>query len=110
MDTSYVGQNKLSSGSDYFIDNIPGDGTTWNPITLPANIRAISVKARNDNDSTLFNHSDADVEFHFAKTATPGVDWVNLLGLNIPITKESGDVLGYVQSAADTYVIILGVE
>jgi len=110
MDTSYVGQNKLESGTDYFIDNIAGDGTTWKPITLPANIRAIDLKCRADNTQTSFSHIDTNIEFHFAKNATPGDDWVDLIGLHLPITKNAADVIGYVQSAASTFVIVMGVE
>lgn len=72
--TTYVSQNKLQSGTDYFIDNIPGDGTSWIAITLSSNIRQIAINCRADNDDGIFTHFDNNVEFHFAKTDTPGDD------------------------------------
>ena len=110
MESLYVKQKGINSGVDYVIDNIAGDGTTWNPVTISEEIRSIDIKCRADNDLTSFIHNDSDTEFHFAKTATPGNDWVDLLGLHLPITKAPDEIIGYVQSAAGTFVVIFGLK
>jgi len=105
----YEDQGMIDSGNDYHIDNISGDGTTWNPVTLPSSIRMATLKCRVGNDAT-FDHCETPIEFHFAKTATPGDDWIDTHVLTIPIIRTSSSVIGYVRSAAGSYVNVIGLE
>lgn len=108
IDTAYVTQGKIAAGSNYFISNIAGDGATWKPITLPANIRVVSLTCRSGNDTTDFTYCEEPVEFHFARTAAPGVNWIAITGISIPIVKETSDIVGYVMSPAGSFISAVG--
>ena len=100
--------DSVGAGTDYFIETITGDGSTWKPITAPANIRSLVIKARSGNDSNVFSYVADSTEFNLAKTSTPGSDWVSLSAISIPIAQNESGIIGYVKSAASTYVEIIG--
>ena len=99
----------VAAGTEFFIDNIAGDGATWNPIILPDEIKRVAVSCRTGN-TNVYTHFDDPAEFHFSQKLVPGVDWVHVQALEMSIFQDSADVLGYVRSAAGTYVSVVGLK
>jgi len=109
MGTSYVTQGGLLSGTSYFIDTITADGT-WQAVVVPGDCRAVALKGRTGNVDSVYTYLDTPPCFNFAKTATPGNNWVPVYGIEIPITKSATATVGYVKSAIGTYITVVGVN